>query len=225
VRDRIAALVVPAGPPLCSPCRRFPALAPPCVRPHAPHFLAMQCILLALQVHESRAALLLQRAPGEAGRAPRFPFPVAGSEIRSQGGGQEPGQGQGQGIRAVQVQVQPPPFPPCAARQAPRGGRGRWWASGPGGGWGAPGAAPGPRPPRPHAPGAKKAGSEALRSSFLKTQVGPEPLHAVGEPAGAACGVSELPVTGSWVMGVAIGGGRLGVVWSPPALAAFARTK
>jgi hypothetical protein len=72
------------------------------------------------------------------------------------------------------------------------------------GGGGGGGRAP-TRTPPPTAPFAKKVGSEGLRPSLLKTQG----LQAVTE-AGAACGVSELPIIG----------GRLRATWWPPALAA-----
>jgi hypothetical protein len=116
-----------------------------------------------------------------------------------------------QGLRAKGGEASPPfnPFPPCAARR--RGG--------PEGGLGAPGLAPGPRPPRPHL--RKSRFLDARREADLCSTS--KPPQTVGEP-GAACGrVSEL--LDHWIMGVAVRGGRLGVVWSPRALAAFARTK
>jgi hypothetical protein len=91
------------------------------------------------------------------------------------------------GVRAVQSS----PFPPCAARR--RGGTG--------GGWGTPGLAPGPRPPRPRV---------RKKVPRLCGRVCSKPK---AYKLCAACGVSELPI-----MDIAVGGGRLSALWSSPAL-------
>jgi hypothetical protein len=101
-----------------------------------------------------------------------------------------------------------PPLP-ALRRQAPRGVVGQWvrgWVGGRG-----PRRTPDPSAP-PSAPFAKKSGFQPRREAAFAPK--PTALQPVTE-ARCSRGASELPI-----MGAAVRGGRLGVVWSPPALVA-----
>jgi hypothetical protein len=83
---------------------------------------------------------------------------------------------------------------------------------GPGAGWGARGSLPDPAHPGPI----------CEKSRFQDTE--PTLLH-IQALTNWVNQVLHVEPPSYWIMGVAVRGGRLGVVWSPPALAAFARTK